>query len=245
MPVYADLGMKDPVALCLAAVKHARQVNVRAAPHEALRHDADDGAHFAVEAQLAADDAGVAAKGTLPEFVAENGDGLGAGGGIGRGRSAADERGDAHHLEGVHGAVIAAEALGFAGAGPGDVAPGGSDDAGKHRVAFGDFEKIVDGVVTAVAAAASAHVDAHQAVGLAIGKRIDDHGVNHAVHGGASADAESERAGGHGGKRAVRGQIAPPEAQVAKKVKEPAEHESASFWIPLYRLARAHDVRWL
>ncbi len=61
-----------------AALEHDRHVDVRAAPHEALRHHADDRPDRVVEPQLPADDRRVAAELPLPEAIAEHDDRLGA-----------------------------------------------------------------------------------------------------------------------------------------------------------------------
>ena len=82
---------------------------------------------LAVEFQFAADHAGVAAELLLPELIAEDGHRLRAFHRIRRHGGAADQRRHAHHVEGIHGAVIAAQALRIAVAGPDDVGPGGSD----------------------------------------------------------------------------------------------------------------------
>ena len=55
-----------------------RQIDVGAAPHEALRHHADDRADCVVEPELAAEDARIAAELPLPEPVAQHDDRLGA-----------------------------------------------------------------------------------------------------------------------------------------------------------------------
>ena len=61
-----------------SALERDRHVDVRAAPHESLRHDADHRADGVVEPQLAAEHIRIAAELTLPEAVAEHDDRLGA-----------------------------------------------------------------------------------------------------------------------------------------------------------------------
>src|SRR4051794_26978330 len=108
-------------------MKHVGQVDIGAAPHESRGHYADDGAEFLIDAQRAANYAGVAAELALPELVAEERDRLGARHGVGCGGRTSDERRHAHYVEGVHGAMIASQALRLALAAPRDVTPGGSN----------------------------------------------------------------------------------------------------------------------
>ena len=65
--VHVAHAFDDP-----AALERDRHVDVRAAPHEPLRHDADHGAHRVVQPQLAAEHVRVAAELPLPEAVAEH-----------------------------------------------------------------------------------------------------------------------------------------------------------------------------
>src|SRR5579864_494435 len=107
------------------AMKDHGEVNIGATPHESLRHHANDGADFVVEMKLATDDAGVAAELPLPELVAEDDDRFGAGIGIAGQRDPPEKGRHAHHIESVHGDVIAAQAFRLTGASPDYVANGG------------------------------------------------------------------------------------------------------------------------
>ena len=95
----------------LAPLERDRQVDVGAAPHEALRHHADDGAVDVVQAQLPAEHVRIAAELPLPEAIAEHDHRLRAGPGVGGGRRPPEERRHAHHVEGVERAVVAAQPL--------------------------------------------------------------------------------------------------------------------------------------
>src|SRR5580658_2241226 len=101
----------------LSAMKDIRQIDVRAAPHEARRHDADDRSRLSVELQMPAENPSVAAKLLLPEFIAQHGHWLSAVDRVRCDGGAADQRRDAHHVERIHGAVIPAQALRIAVAG--------------------------------------------------------------------------------------------------------------------------------
>ena len=59
---------------------------------EAVRHDADDGVHGLAEPQLAPDDVSRAGEAPLPDVVADDDDGGGAGRRIGIGDRPADKR---------------------------------------------------------------------------------------------------------------------------------------------------------
>ncbi len=124
-------------------LQHDRQIDVRAAPHEPLRHDADDAPDATVQPQLRADDLRVAAELTLPEAIPEHDDRFGIRRDVGRREVASDERRHAHHLERVRRAVVAANALGLGTVRPQHVADGGCDRALEDRVALGDLEELV------------------------------------------------------------------------------------------------------
>ena len=210
-------------------MKDVGQVHVGAAPHEARRHHADHGADLIVQPQFAAQHARVAAELPLPEFVAEHRDGLGSLRGIRVGGGTPDERTHAHHVERVHGAVIAAQPLGLARARPGHVAPSGGDHPAEDRITLRDVQELVDRVGAAVAAALAQHVDAHQAVGILIGERVEDDGMDHAVHGGASADTQCQRADRDGRKRARLAQVPRTETQVAAELSDPRKSAHLLF----------------
>ena len=55
-----------------ASLEDYRKVDISAPPHESLWHDTNDGPYLVIEPQFSSDDAGVARKLSLPEFVAEN-----------------------------------------------------------------------------------------------------------------------------------------------------------------------------
>ncbi len=116
--------------------------------------------------------------------------------------------------------MIAAKTLGLAGAGPRDVAPGGRDDAAEHGAAPGDFEELIDRVVAAVVAALPLHVDGHQPVGIVVRERVQDYGVEHAVHGGAAADAERQRADRDDREGGRVRQVTRADAEIAGKLRE-------------------------
>ena len=176
----------------LPAMKDVWQVDIGATPHEALRHDADHSAHFAVEQQLAPEDGRVAAEFALPEFIPQQSDGRRVSGGVRGNGGAANQRRYAHPVEGVHSAMIAARAARFARAGPGDVGPGGCHHVAEDRAAPGNFQELVDRVVAPVGRAAHRIADHHadQAVDVAVGEWVKNDCVHHAVHGGAAAHAE-------------------------------------------------------
>ena len=226
LAAYARLETAQKVNAALAfhglsPVKDVGQVHVCAAPHEARRHHADHRADLVVEPEFTAQDPAVAAELPLPELVAEHHHGLGALLRVGLAGAAPDLWRHPHHIEGVHGAVIAAQPLGLTRARPGHVAPGGGDHPAEHRIALRDFEELVDLVVTAVSAALPLYRDAHQAVGILVGERIQDDGVDHGVHGGAAADTERQRADGDGRKRRCLAQAARAETEVPGELSDP------------------------
>src|ERR1051326_3671449 len=82
-----------------------------------LRHHADHGERFVVESDLFADDVWIAGEALLPEAVAEDGDGRGAGSIVFVGEVAAEERRRAHHFEVTGAAHARVEIFRFARAG--------------------------------------------------------------------------------------------------------------------------------
>ena len=127
----------------LAALERDRQVDVCAAPHEALRHHADDRAVDVVQAQLPPEDVGITAELPLPEAIAEHGHRFGPGLRVFCRRRSPEQRRHPHHVEGVESAVIAAKALRIAVAGPQHVADRRGDHPLENRAAPGDFEELV------------------------------------------------------------------------------------------------------
>src|SRR6185437_6755068 len=93
------------------ALERDRNVDIRAAPHEALRHDADHRAHDVVEAHLVAEDVRIPAELPLPETVSKDYDRRRARTRIVRVGRAADERRHAHDVERVERAMVAAQPL--------------------------------------------------------------------------------------------------------------------------------------
>src|SRR5271168_5174096 len=136
-----------------AAVDHGN-VNVGPTPHESLRHYANDCADFVVEEKLASQNTGVASELPLPEFVAQDGDRLSRWNFVAGKRSAPDERLDTHDGEGVHGAIIAAQAHRVARSGPNNVGNGGCDHAFKNSAAPGEFKILVRRIVSEASALA-------------------------------------------------------------------------------------------
>ncbi len=212
----------------LPPVKDVGQVNVGATPHKARRHHPDHRAKFVVEPQFAADCIGISTELPLPELVSEHRHRLGAGRRV-LGRSGpAGQRRHAHHLERVHGAVIAAQALRFALSRPSDIRPGGRDHTFEDSVSLGDVQKLVDVVVAAVPAPLALDGDAHQPVWVLVRERVQNHGIDHAVHGGAAAYAKRQRANRNGGKRTSLGKVPQAEADVRQKLLQDARD---SHWL--------------
>ncbi len=176
-----------------------RQVNVRAAPHESLRHDADDRPHLVVESKLPSDNAGIAAELPLPELVAQHCHRRRISPAIVRDVVAAVQCRNAHHEKRVRAAVVAAQALRIAFPGPQHVGDGRRDHALEDRAAVGELQVFIGVVVGAVAVPlTSRHLDAHQVVDVLVWKRVEDDGVDDAVHGGRGHDAERQREDGQG-----------------------------------------------
>src|SRR6187551_3444586 len=125
-----------------AALKRNGQVDVGAAPHEALRHHADYGAHRVVQPQPAPEHIGIAAELALPEAVAEHDHRFGAGAPVVAAHRPADECRDPHYLEGIERAVISAQAPWLSITGPDHVADRGGNDAFEDAVAPGDLHEL-------------------------------------------------------------------------------------------------------
>jgi hypothetical protein len=89
--------------------------------------------------------------------------------------------------------VIAAQPLRVAISRPCDIGDGGRRDAGEHRVALGDLEELVDGIVTEIPTAIRLHGHRHQPLRIFVRERVENHGVYHAVHRRGAADTERQR----------------------------------------------------
>ena len=213
-----------------AALERDRHVDVRAAPHEALRHDADHGAHGVVQPKLAAEHVRVAAELALPESIAQHHDRLRAGARIVGRRRPPDERRHAHHVERVERAVVAAQPLRIAVAGPQHVADGRGDDPLEDGVSLGDLDELIDRIAGPESALRRVrHPDAHQVVDVLIGKRIEDDGVEHAVDGRRGHDAERQGHDRQKGEPGTSRQPADAEPHVAPELLDPVQHDVTSF----------------
>ena len=202
-----------------------RQVDIGASPHEPLRHHPDDGADLVVEAELPADHGGVAAELPLPEPVAEDGDRRRIRPAVVGEVGPSEERRHAHDEERVRRAVVAAQALRVALAGPQDVGDRGRDRPFEDRVPFGDLEELVGAVAEAASAPARVpDADAHQRVDVLIGERIQDDRVDDAVHRGRRHDPEGQRQHRQRGEAGRAGKGPDPVAQVLKPLVEPRQH---------------------
>ena len=135
----------------LTTAQDDRKIDISASPHEAFRHDADDGAELTVQPEAAADDRAVAAELTLPESITKHGDWRRTRGDIVRPKGPSDERRHAHDLERIRRAVIASEPLRLGAVGPQDVADRGGDDTVENAGTLCDLEKLIGGVTCAPA----------------------------------------------------------------------------------------------
>ena len=120
--VGAESGGHVEMMAPLAAVGGKRGVVLERRPEfgsgcedvlKVLVHDADDGVERVVEADLGADDAGVASEAALPESVAEDGDVWAAEDVVGGLKAAADDGRDAQDLEVVRADALSFEAFGL------------------------------------------------------------------------------------------------------------------------------------
>jgi hypothetical protein len=172
-----------------------RQVDVGAAPHEPLRHHADDGTHGVVQPHAAPYHRWIAAELALPELIAEHRDRFGARLSVARRRCSAQERGNPHDVERVERAMVATKALRVPVAGPDDVADRRGDDTVEDAASLGDLDELIDGVREAPPTLRRVpHHDARQVVDVLVRERIEHDGIQHAVDGRRGHDAERQRA---------------------------------------------------
>jgi len=209
------------------AAEGDRDVDVGAAPHEALRHHADDGALRPVEPQRAPDDVGVAGEARVPEPIAEDDDGGGRTLDITRGERATDERRHAHHLEGIGRPVVAAQAVRLGAVHPQHVADRRGDDALEDGVPFGDLEELIDrvtGPAEGLTGTGDAH--AHEPVHVPVWERVEHHRVDDAVDGGGRHHAQRQRQHRHCRRAGVAQQRSNGEAKVPEHPRPPAMSDS-------------------
>ena len=234
----ADAGLQAPEQVHaahafdgLAPLERDRQVDVGAAPHEALRHHADDRAVDVVQAQLAAQDVGITAELPLPEAITQHGHRLRPRPGVRCGWRPPEDRRHPHHVEGVEGAVIAAKTLRIAIPGPQHVADRRGDHPFEDRAALGEFEELV-GRVAGPPAALRRVRDAHarQVGDVLVGERVEHHGVEHAVDGRYRHDAETERQHGEDGEPGRPCQPPRAVADVSAELFEPRHHGCSPDW---------------
>jgi hypothetical protein len=167
----------------------------------------------------------------LPEAISENHDRLGAGSGVFRSRRPSEDWRHTHDVEGVEGAVIAAQTLGIAVPGPQHVADRRGDHAFENRAALGNLEELVGRVAGPSEALRGArHADARQVVDVLVGERVEDHGVEHAVDGRDCHDAEAERQHRKQGEPWGSRQPSHAVANVAGKLFEPGHHGCSPRW---------------
>src|SRR5215471_15759889 len=176
--------------LNLAATEYKRQVDVRSAPHEARRHHSNYGANLVVQVKLAPNHGGIAAEFALPEFITKHRYRFRSGHAVGHLRRPSDQGEHSHDVERVHGAMIASQALRVAGTGPHHVADGGCDHTFERGVALRQIEELIHGVISRAPVVGTDYRDTDQPVHFLVRKWIQDNAVNHAVHGGAAANAQ-------------------------------------------------------
>jgi hypothetical protein len=205
-----------------AALEGDGHVHVRAAPHEALGHDPDHGAHGIVQPKLSADHAWVAAELALPEAIPEHHHRLRARSCIVARRRPADDRRHAHYVEGVERPVVASQALRVAISRPQDVADGRGDHAFEDRVPFGDLDELIDRVTrSGPALRCTRDADAHQSIDVLVRKGIQDDGVQHAVDRGRRHDPECQRQDGQNREAGSSPEPADAESNVASELLNP------------------------
>ena len=196
-------------------LEHDRQVNIRAAPHESLRHDSNNGADLVIQAELPPHHARVAAKLALPKTVTENTDWLRLGLTVARQDRPPQPWGHAHHPKCVRRAVVSAQPLRIAFTCPHDVADRRGDHPLKDRTPPGDLEELIGRVVCPVSLLAGIpDLDTHQVVHILVRERVQHDCVNHTVHRRGRHDPKRERKHGHGGEAGVFQQLAEGEFEV-------------------------------
>ena len=203
-------------------------INVGAAPHESLGHDADHRAAGVVQLQLATQHVRVAGKLALPEPIAEDDHRRCARPGVFGGRRPAEQRRHAHHVERIEGAVVAAQPLRVALADPEHVADRRRDDTGcsaEDRVPLGELDELIDRVSRPIAAHRSIRdADAHQAIDVFVRKGIQHDPVKDAVDRGGGHDAHRERQDRYGRETRILDETARRESQVTEGLIEPVQH---------------------
>jgi hypothetical protein len=173
----------------------------------------------------APDHAAIAPELPLPETIAEHCHELGSRLGICRSRHAAEQRRHAHHLERIHGDVIAAKPLRLAASSPQYVVDGRMMRPSKMRLrsAISRYWSIV--VIRPVTAPVRLADDrAHQVRHVLVGKRVDQDGVDHALHDGGGPDSQCQRAGRHYGEAEVVFQVPEAEANIAMEIVQICKH---------------------
>jgi hypothetical protein len=193
---------------------HPRGFSERKA--EIRRHDADDGARRAVDAKRCADDIPGAAIALLPDVVAEEDDGGGAGSIVPLTEAAPEDGFDAQRAVGGHGELAAAQSLGtfiFRG----DIE---RREAERTKLFEGCLARLDDRdirnaqrLLALVLVGAAPH---HRHNPVRIGERQPfEHGaVDDGKHGRAQADPDPERQDGDARERRIHQQHPDPRAEV-------------------------------
>ena len=209
----------------LAPLQRDRQIDVRAPPHESLRHHADHRAGRVVEPELAAEDAGIPVELPLPESIAEDDDRLGAGSRVVGGRGAPDERRHAHDVEGVERAVVPPQPLRLAVPDPQHVADRRRDHALEDSVPLRDLQELIHRIPgPAPSHRRIADADAHQVVDVLVGERIEDDRVKHAVDRGGRHDPQREREYGQDTESWRSDQSTDAKLDITPEFPEPVHH---------------------
>jgi hypothetical protein len=187
--------LKDEPPLVVRGIQLGRLPEVRPALGESLGHDADQRCRLAVQHKRAAQDRRVQMETPLPHFVAHYENGGGGGLGVLGRNDAPEQRRHAQEFERVPSDVCAVELLRAFACCPEDVAVAAADIFAEHMVLSAEFQvlrgfqglppsrpRIVEIV----------DVECRDAVRVAIGKRRQQYVLDHAEHGGGSADAQRE-----------------------------------------------------
>jgi hypothetical protein len=172
---------------------------------EPVGHDADDRARDAVGADRPADDVRRAAVPIAPQLVADDHHGIGAGPVVAVAKPAAEDRLNAERLERGDGELAGAEALGPA-VFRGQIhrrEPVGPEPLERRlaRLPHGDVlhgDRLARLVLREIGAD-----DRDDAIRAGEGQAFEQAAVHDAEHGGAQADAETERQHGHDRQRRV------------------------------------------
>ena len=185
---------------------------------DTARHDADDDGGFAVDDDLFAEDVLAAAEVLAPGVVGEEGDGRGAGGGVGADEVAAEKGSDAEGVEAVGADPSAHETDRAFAAGedkgtvPGDegAVEGGGLGGEVPEIGHRKFEERIR-----FADGGGAEADQRT---LVVEERQgpQEQGVEEREDGGRRGDAERQREQGHDGEAGGLGELAEGEAEVGE-----------------------------